>query len=173
MTLDHAFVEAWARRYTIYMGPEEDRLLTEVGARVREQGYYTREDLAAVGDWKSVRIRSLLASNSDEDIRDITAMAFTAPERLQHLILTLLRGVQVRAASALLTIWDPLRHTVMDVRSLGALHGLGAIETTDMSYPSYLSVCREIAGRLDVDLRTLDRALWRWDRDGRSTTVPA
>jgi hypothetical protein len=154
------------------MGSEEYRLLAEVGPRLREQGHYTREDLAAVGDWKSVRIRSRLGSNSDEDIRDITAMAFTAPERFQHLILTLLRGVQVRTASALLTIWDPDRHTVMDVRAIHALHSLGAIETTEMSYPEYLNVCRGIAGRLDVDLRTLDRALWRWDRDGRPTAVP-
>src|SRR5947209_11782741 len=133
VTVDSAFVDGWANRYVRFMGSEEPRLLNEVGPRVRQQGYYTREDLAAVGNWKSVRIRSRLASNSDEDIRDITTLAFGAPERLQHSILTLLMGVQVRAASAFLTIWEPTRHTVIDVRSLNALHALGEIETTSLA----------------------------------------
>ena len=173
MALDRRFVEAWAGRYVQYMGPVESRLLDEVGPHVRQQGHYTREDLAAVGDWKSVRIRSRLASNSDEDIRDISSMAFAAPERFQHSVLTLLRGVQVRAASALLTVWDPTRHTVMDVRSLNALYDWGEIESTSMPYPEYLAVCRSIVDRLATDLRSLDRALWRWDKDGRPADVPA
>lgn len=172
MALDRTFVEAWADRYVLYMGPVEGRLLDEVGPRVRDQGHYTREDFAAVGDWKSVRIRGRLASNSDEDIREVSSMAFAAPERFQHLVLTLLRGVQVRAASALLTVWDPTRHTVMDVRSLNALYDLGEIESTAASYPEYLAACRSIIGRLDTDLRSLDRALWRWDKDGRPADVP-
>jgi hypothetical protein len=27
-------------------------------------------------------------------------------------------------------------------------------------------VCRRLANEFEVDLRTLDRALWRWSKDG-------
>jgi len=169
MKLSRAFVAQWSGRYIEFMDDEEARLLNEVGPRLREHGCYTRDELVTVGTWKSPRIRSRLEHNSDADTHDITSIALAAPERLQHRVLCLLNGIQVRAATALLTVWQPETHTVMDVRSLGALDALGELPSGDVAvaYPEYLQVCRGISRRLRVDLRSLDRALWRWDRDGQ------
>ncbi len=105
----------------------------------------------------------------------MTGLAFNAPERLQHRILCLLFGVQVPMASAVLTVWAPERHTVLDVRSVAALKALDELHGLPSSwrypkYVDYLTVCRSIAERLGVGLRDLDRALWRWDKDGQPAT---
>ena len=87
------------------------------------------------------------------------------PERLQHRLLTLLDGVRVPTATALLAIALPDRHTVLDVRSTEALSRLGWWDGAG-GYRRYLDVCQRLAERAGVDLRTLDRALWRWSKDG-------
>ena len=88
-------------------------------------------------------------------------MAFAAPERLQHRVLTPLSGVRVPTANALLAVAFPDRHTIIDFRSTEALKRLRMWDGTG-GYLTYLEVCSRLAGRLDSDLRTLDRALWRW-----------
>ena len=52
-------------------------------------------------------------------------MAFAAPERFQHRVLTLLDGISVPSASALLAVAFPDRHTILDFRSTEALKRLG------------------------------------------------
>ena len=118
----------------------------------------------AVGQWKSPRAKRSLESNSDDMIHDITATAFTAPLPIQHRILTLLSGVEVPMASALLMVWQPEEHTVIDVRAVASLVALGEIpDPAPKKYPpymGYLAVCKAIAQRVGCDLRRLDRALY-------------
>jgi hypothetical protein len=106
-----------------------------------------------------------IAANSGSDIRQITAMAFAAPESLQHRALTLLNGVGVPTATALLAVAFPARYTIIDVRST---ESLGRLDEWDGQggYLSYLDACRDLATRLVVALRTLDRALWQWSKSG-------
>ena len=68
---------------------------------------------------------------------------------------------------------DPERYTVLDFRAFAALErlqrrGLLKEEVPERdglypSYPEYLQCCRAIARRLGVNLRDLDRALWKWN----------
>jgi hypothetical protein len=81
-----------------------------------------------------------------------------------HRILTLLKGVQVPTASALLMGWDEDRHTVIDVNAIKALLDHGEIDTEDPSYPDYLAVCHEIRKRCKRRLRTVDQALYEYGR---------
>lgn len=147
------------------MGNLEPRLLGEVGQAVRARGYYEPDEFATVAGWKTPRSKKRIAANSAEDVRDVTRLAFTAPDRFQHCVLTLLDGVGVPTATALLTVVFPDRHTVIDVRSTEALARLGCWDGAG-GYRAYLEVCRRLAGEAGVDLRTLDRALWRWSKDG-------
>lgn len=173
--LDHDFVAKWSQRYAV--NDLERRLLDEVGPAVADHGYFERDELRQVGEWKSPRVRPRLAANPADDVIDVTRTALAAPERLQHRILGLLRGVGDPMASALLTVWAPDRHTVLDFRATEALdefHRRGALSepapthTTGAlpDYVEYLRLCRAIAGRIGVSLRDLDRALWQWGREG-------
>jgi hypothetical protein len=163
-----AFVHAWAAKYEEGMGPEESQLLDEVGPAAAIRGYYEPDEFAAVARWKSPRSRPHILANPDSEVRDITAMAFAAPEALQHRVLTLLDGVSVATATALLAVAFPNQNTILDFRSTEALERLGEWDGSG-GYLAYLEVCRGMAARLEVDLRTLDRALWQWSKDGYLT----
>jgi hypothetical protein len=163
-----AWGRTWAGRYVEHMGDTEPHLLDEVGPAVAARGYYEPEEFAGVARWTTARSRSRIASNPPDDVRDITAAAFAAPEHLQHRILTLLDGVRVPTATALLAVAFPGRHTILDFRSTAALERLGEWDGAG-GYLAYLGVCRCLAARIEVDLRTLDRALWRWSKDGYPT----
>lgn len=165
--IDAGWVDRWAGCYNV---PADDEVLTRVGARVRERGCYDREDFIAVGRWKSPRATSWMASNTDDMIRDVTATALAAPLPIQHLILTLLRGVAVPMASSLLMVWRPDVHTVIDVRAVKSLVRNGEMpDPAPDKYPpyvGYLTVCRAISDRCGRDLRSVDRALYA--ADGRT-----
>lgn len=147
------------------MGDVEPDLFAVVGPAVARRGHYEPDELAAVARWKTPRSQSRIASNTADDVLDITSTALAAPERVQHRVLTLLVGVGVPTATALLAVVNPGRHTVLDVRSTESIRRLGEWDGAG-GYEVYLQACRRLAARLDVDLRTLDRALWRWSKDG-------
>lgn len=168
MAVTRDWVQRWAGEYIAKMGALEPRLLDEVGPAVRERGSYEPAELAEVAGWKTQRSRSRIAGNSPADVRDITGLALSAPERVQHRVLTLLDGVRVPTATALLAVVFPERHTILDGRSTEALARLGKWDGTG-GYRTYLDVCRRLAAAAGVDLRTLDRALWRWSKDGYPT----
>lgn len=162
------FVERWATAYVEGMGSVEPRLLAEVGPAVRARGFYEPGELAEVAAWKTQRSKSRIAANPPDDVRDITRLAFVAPDQLAHRVLTLLEGVRVPTATALLAVVFPERHTILDVRSTEALARLRCWDGTG-GYRAYLDACRQLAQSAGVDLRTFDRALWRWSKAGYPT----
>ncbi len=168
--LDRAFVQRWS---TLYEEQEmkdgcESRLFDAVGPRVHERGYYTIDELVKVDRWKnsSGRNHHNVIRNEEDDVRAITSLAFEAPEHLRHRILSLLYGVGTPVASALLTVWRPDVHTVIDYRAIDALHLTSELPEVipatkyDEKYPQYNTRCRVLAKDLGVKLRTLDKALW-------------
>jgi hypothetical protein len=175
--VDRAFVTRWSRRYLDDdpdAAADEGKLLTEVGNAVRHRGWYSKAELIRVGEWKARgRIRGRLAQNSNADVKQITKAALAAPEDRQARLLGKLHGVADPMASALLMVWDPEHHTVLDFRAFAALErlqrrGLLQEEVPEREglyppYPAYVECCRAIARRLGVSLRELDRALWKWN----------
>ncbi|WP_006247150.1 hypothetical protein [Mycolicibacterium tusciae] len=162
MTVTADWIDHWAARYDT---DADNEVLNEVGPRVRTRGCYDHDDLLTVGRWKTPRVLSRLASNTDEMIHDITATALSAPFPIQHLVLTLLNGVLVPVASSMLMVWKPEDHTVIDVRAVKSLVANKEMpEPSAKSYPpymDYLSVCRAISERCSRSLRTVDRALYQ------------
>lgn len=169
--IDRTWIDDWAKEYD---DKYDVKVLDEIGPRVRERGYYDREDLLAVGRWKARgRTQAALNASKDKEIRDITRMALEAELPYQHRILTLLHGVGVPMASALLMVWQPDQHTVIDVRAVNSLVKNGAIDNpAPRLYPpymDYLDVCKKIRERCGGSLRTVDRALYK--ADGATTTA--
>ena len=78
--------------------------------------------------------------------------------------LTKLHGVGIPVASAILTLINPDKYTIIDYR---ALESLGVTDWPDSVeyYLGYLAGCRELARRYNKSLRTLDRALWQWSKE--------
>ncbi|MDN5748486.1 MAG: hypothetical protein L0H64_08255 [Pseudonocardia sp.] len=168
--IDAAFVARWSGEYPL--NQTERHLLDVIGPGVAERGYFRRDDLIAVGRWKSARSLSRLNANPDGDIEDITRAALASPDRLKHRLLHLLHGVRTPMASALLTIWAPARFTVIDFRAIETLQACGELTDPDPLYQPYVAVCRTISDRVGTDLRTLDRALWAWSKQRGGSSEP-
>jgi hypothetical protein len=164
--IDAEWITRWGKKYP----PEDDDVLHAVQKRVRARGYYDRDDLMAVGEWKLTgsywpKHRKTMDRNTDEMIRDITRTAQTAPLSIQHRIMCLLDGVGEPVASALLMTWDDAAHTVIDRKAVKSLQVHGEIapgpEGALPPYLEYLDVCQRIRQRCGCDLRGLDRALYK------------
>lgn len=115
------FVLRWTERYDLGAPKVEQPVFGSVSARVRSQGFYTKPDLVAVGKWKSSRSASRLQANTDAEIKEITGLALKASDGVGYRLLTVLQGVGVPVASALLTVAHPERYTIIDVRAVRSL----------------------------------------------------
>jgi hypothetical protein len=100
-------------------------------------------------------MKTIVLRNSYETISVVSRQAFICPEPwLAVWILSYLAAVSTRVASAVLTVYDPTRYTVMDVRAWAALEQLdlrsyGRIDRVDLDSPDVcrLPACLPPAGR--------------------------
>jgi hypothetical protein len=112
--------------------------------------------------WKTARSRPRVAANSERAIAEATGRALSANGEAARIAPLLeLEGVGVPTASTLLYFVSPDDYPILDVR---ALESLGVKPRS--VYPvglwlEYLNVCRTLARRAGVSLRTLDKALWQ------------
>lgn len=160
--IDADYIDRWAGEYS---RAYDEEVFTAVRRRVVERGAYDRVDFLTVGRWKARgRTAPMLERNSDDDISEITRCGLAASDAVGYRVLTLLAGVWVPTASALLTVADPDRFTVIDFRALNSLRRHGELSGPDPDYPTYVRLCRRLADRCRRGLRELDRALWEEDR---------
>src|SRR4029453_8233422 len=85
---------------------------------VRRRGAFTRAEFRWMCHWKSPRARLLWEQNSAARVRAVSrAVLATRDEQRRMELLTSLRGVGVPMASAILTLVDPKRYGVLDIRA--------------------------------------------------------
>jgi len=160
------WLEHFRRRYPL--SSLEVRLLEEVRDSVTVRGCLDQEELLRIVRWKSRRALRHASINSRELVSLVSRAAISAPETLAVHTLTYLRGVSVPMASAIMTVINPDRFTIMDVYSTAAISQYVAqCSTVDLrtgDYWSYLLICRRLADQLGTNLRDLDRALWAYGK---------
>ena len=172
-TLPYGALEDLVRAY---LDTEEDpvtlRLMAELRS-ARARGYLTAGELEAVCRWKSARAIHLVRSNGARRVRAQTGLALRARSESQRLAaLTALRGVSVPMASALLTLLDPRRYGVLDIRVWQLMHELGAVSANRRGvglgashWEQFLAAIRGFASKFGVDARRVERALFRGHRE--------
>ena len=133
---------------------------------VQQRGYLDKKLLKRVAYWKSPRRAELIDCNDEEYVKEITSWAFTATnERSRIEVLTLLDGVGWPTASAILHLFHEEPYPILDYRALWAI-GLEVPNQYSFSFWwPYVEFCRDIARRNQVDMRTLDRALWQYSKE--------
>lgn len=146
-------------------------------------GDYGRRDVEWVVQWFYRRYlgdyldrsrrdgESAYRRNDFEAVRDAIAGAVAADGLAEKVRpLTELSGVDVPVASAFLQFVDPERFVV-----LGPLEWSALVDADELDrdypddpdvddYETYLAACRSVAERLDCDLVSVQRALWRLSR---------
>ncbi|HEV2359135.1 MAG TPA: hypothetical protein VGZ23_16200 [bacterium] len=170
--MDRQTVERVASYYPPQEQAKDDMVFSEAFRKpIRARRYLEMKDLLRIADWKSPRPKPLLRSNSAELLQTVSRKAFAErdpEEAIRHL--DRLRGVSVRMASAILTIYEPDTYTTLDQNAWRSLARLGYVDdpgtnldaflSKPETYAPYLATCRNLATDCRVSLRTLDKCLW-------------
>jgi hypothetical protein len=174
--IDKAWIEEMAEKYDYGNDKGMVDLEKRIFAAIKNVGpspsYLTRAILLDIVKWKASRARGYASKNEEQFIRDVTRVSFSAQnEELKIGVLTLMKGVRYRMASTILYFCFPDRYPIMDWRAWGSLKAMGKIqgemEDTFECWQKYTGVCRVIAKRNKVSLRTLDKALWTFKGGAR------
>ncbi len=141
-------------------------------AHVRHAGRFTRGEFLAMCRWKSPRARLHYERNTAPVIRRTSTAALAARserERMEHL--TALPGVSVATASAILTLIDPLRYGVLDIRCWQLLFSVRSVAVNESGraftirqWEQYLTRLRGHARALGVSARTIEYTLFHCHR---------
>lgn len=141
--------------------------------QARACGYLPKKLFVRDGRWKSKRNTRNYELNTEADTRQATADAFQAPDDASAIrALVKLRGVALRTASAILHWMRPEKFPVLDYRVMAAL---GETPPKSCDIPLYIRIAprfRELAIQHSLALRTIDRALWTWDKCRSSALGP-
>jgi hypothetical protein len=149
-----------------------DDVVSKTMQAAASRGNMTREDLITVAKWKwkGGRTRQLCGENSPQDVEDITRVSFaTGSERLRIGALLALRGVQWPMASVILHFAFPTKYPIFDVRAMRSVGG-STVYTFEM-WQNYSILCRKCALDNGVSMRTLDKALWAFDKFGDGASL--
>lgn len=141
-------------------------------AHVKGTGRFTRAEFLAMCRWKSPRARRHYEANSAVAIRrasDAALAARSERERIEHL--TALPGVSVATASAILTLIDPRRYGVLDIRCWQLLFSIRSVSGnrrgrafTVSQWEQYLTRLRGHARALGVSARMIEYTLFHCHR---------
>lgn len=162
-------IDFYASRYSY--GRSELEVI-ENAEQIKNRGYLTKKELQIIGEWKTPRSKSRIASNAEDYIKEITQIAFgTNNEKLRIEILNLLTGVSWPTASVLLHFYHIDRYPIIDFR---ALYSLSCEHIKPQNYKfefwqEYTEFTRGLAEQANVDIRTLDQALWQYSKENQKT----
>lgn len=164
---DGIWVVRWFRRR--YLGDLPDSIPADLEDRFEENGYRDVVDaVTAAGTALQADVEA--AGAGSEAGGDATGARAGADLETAVTHLRGLEGVDVAVASAFCFFLDPDRFLVMSDREWAALREVGELDPpypdspTVADYEAYLEAVRSVADRLECDLWTLYRALWRLGR---------
>jgi hypothetical protein len=138
----------------------------------RRRGALGRDEFLAMCRWKSPRAMRHYVRNSGPAVRRALAAACRARgERSRIEALMALSGVGVPVASAILTLLDPRRYGVLDIRVWQLLYAMRVVGRrpsgrgfTPADWEEYLLALRREAARLGATVRAVELSLFRCHR---------
>jgi len=142
---------------------------TEDGMRslLKNQRYLTRENLITIGDWKAPRARRHYSSrqNCNDRVKRISQFSFgTRDGKAKIESLDSLEGVGYPIASTILHFAFSRKYPIMDFR---VIHSLGWKQPSAYNFGFWQRYCRKIRAiskRYDLHIRTVEKALWKYDK---------
>ena len=167
------FVQYWSDRYDeAYLDKKDyrdEQRLKRWLARQSSRRFLDKNRFRDIAMWKTPRGKHHYEANSTGFVRQVTEQALQASDdRLRLHVLMALDGVGVPVASTILHFAFPDTYPILDVRALRTLAraGYDARGSTPADWLKYTRLMGRLAKKLEVDLRTLDKALWAFDKYG-------
>lgn len=136
--------------------------------RVRRAGEFGRRDFLTMCRWKSPRALLHYRRHSAATVRRVSrAVLATRDEARRMMLLTALKGVSVPTASAILTLLEPRRYGVLDIRVWQLLHTIGAVRSRPQGrgfgvpqWLEFLTLIRAEARALGLTARAVEWMLF-------------
>jgi hypothetical protein len=161
---------------------EEDSQTIKIIKRLEHAGCdreLSRGEFLDICYWKSPRSIRRCERNSAAAVEKTTQKAFrTKNERRKLELLTSLQGVSVPTASAILTLTNPERYGVIDIRVWQLLHALGSVKKnargqgfTFSHWFQYLQILRHHGKRLKVPVRLVELTLFKFHQKHQAGTL--
>ena len=131
--------------------------------------YLDKEKFIRLGRWKSRRPVKHYKNNSDDLVKEITKFSLaTINEEARIKILFILNGVSWPVASVILHFAFPDKYPIMDFR---VIQSLGWEQPKSYSFDFWQKYCNkiiELSNKLDIPIRTIDKALWQYSRENQN-----
>lgn len=130
------------------------------------------EHLKMVCNWKSPRAIKLIESNSSSFIEQASYSAFISKNEDEKIkFLTVLTGVKIPMASAILTLLNPKKYGVLDIRVWQLLYHCKEVNTnikgtnfTIDNWIEYLSIVRRYAKEYSTTARLIEKTLFEYHK---------
>ena len=152
----------------MYKYPREETELEGLKNTVWSKGFLSKAELMIVAKWKAPRSAGHVKKNPDGYVEEITAFTFkTKNERSRIETLTVLDGVAWPTASVILHFFHRDRYPILDFRALWSASVKVPTQYSFSFWWPYVEFCRDMANRNNVDMRTLDRAMWKYSEQNR------
>ena len=160
-------ISYYASQYDADFDTSMENLVSEVKGKKR----LTSPDLIILSRWKSgERNIHHVKNNSDDFVQEMTHAAFTAANERDRIdYLCCLKGVNLATASAILHWFHTDDYPVWDFRALETVQfDESQYKNWFERWEAYVTFCRRKAKEYDVDMRTLDRALWQYSKNQKT-----
>jgi hypothetical protein len=173
--MDKAAFLMWSRKYDKSFGWQAQRE-RELGAKFRKAKALTCGDLAQVVEWKfkdepekKTRTLALVARNDEATVNRLSSQALSIPsceDNYRMNCLTLLEGINPVLASVILSFFDPKQYCILDIGVWKALLGNPPPNMfATQNYLKLLEAIRKTAAKQNLDVRVIDKALYKKSLD--------
>jgi len=176
LRFDLSTVDELANRYVEKNSVQsaEDFIEQTIAPSARRNGMYSREEFLKLCHWKTPRSQPRCAKNADDFIHEVTRIALSAKnERVRIEALRLLDGVDWSTASVLLHFGHAEKYPILDFRALESLSINLPSQYSFEFWWRYVEICRSLADKAGVSMRTLDRALWQYSFEAGNNPLKA
>lgn len=150
-----------------YRGTDGEKVEIKMKCLLKKQRFLKQKELVEIGMWKSRRPKKHYESveNDDMTVREITKFSFNAKsEKARVKSLLALKGASWPVASAILHFAFPNMYPIMDFRVLGSLWGMKKpIHYDFILWERYCNKVRDYAEKYSLPIRTVEKALWKYD----------
>lgn len=159
----------YATRYNYqYTKNNEEIAELEVKNWLEKNKYLNKEMFMMLCLWKSKRPKKQYERNSEEIIEEITRIGLSIKsEEAKIKILMCLNGVSFPVASTILHFAHPDKYTIMDFRAIWSLGWEQPKKYTFEFWDKYYKEIQGIAKKLNVSIRTVDKALWQYSKENQ------
>ena len=153
-------IREYASEYDVDYDSDMEKLVPEI----KKNKCITETQLIEISEWKlwSERNTHNIIKNSDGAIEEMTEFAFTAKSEIGRIgCLLCLSGVDIPIGSAILHWFHECDYPIWDWRALVSVqYDKTEYKNWFARWNAYVKFCRDTSKEYDVDMRTLDRALW-------------